>query len=221
VVPTARPCAGRRGGRNAGRLSLFPAPEDLLHHLRHGAGRGSRGEGLALEARFRPSRAPSDVPCDAGETPTGGLARVRDDVVAMVPLDGLNTSRYEGAGMCAGVKTTAALVALAGLSMTTEAAEPTTLTLACKGTQISRGRAGTTSEQIDIGIIFDFQKKKVIGLSDDPDSITGFDETRISFASTLPGWVMSGTIDRLTGWLLAGSIKSELGTGKEILSFSY
>jgi hypothetical protein len=33
----------------------------------------------------------SDVPCDAGETPTGGLARARarDDAVAMAEIDGV------------------------------------------------------------------------------------------------------------------------------------
>jgi hypothetical protein len=104
---------------------------------------------------------------------------------------------------------------------TAQADEPTTLTLACKGTQISQGDAGTTSEQIDIGIIVDFQKEKVIGLSDIPDAITGLDETRISFGSIIPGWNMSGTIDRVTGALVAASIKSNPGTLKKILSFSY
>jgi hypothetical protein len=75
-----------------------------------------------------------------------------------------------------------ALTAMVAALSTAQADEPTTLTLACKGTQISQGDAGTTSEQINIGIIVDFQKKKIIGLSDDPDTITGLDETRISFS---------------------------------------
>jgi hypothetical protein len=72
------------------------------------------------------------------------------------------------------------LLALAGLSMPAQAAEPTgTLTLACKGTETSRGGAGTASDQINIGVIVDFQKKAVLGLSGDSESvpITSISET--------------------------------------------
>jgi hypothetical protein len=109
---------------------------------------------------------------------------------------------------------------VSGLSMTAQSAD-TTLTLACKATETQTGGAGTVSEKIEIGIIVDFQKKRVIGLSDDPLTIRGVDETTVSFDAMLPGWVMNGTIDRVTGMLVAASTKSHPATGKEILSLSY
>ena len=66
------------------------------------------------------------------------------------------------------------LLALVGLSISTaQAAEPTgTLTLACKGTETERwGEAGTSSDEISIGIIVDFQKKAVLGLSGDSEPV--------------------------------------------------
>jgi hypothetical protein len=57
------------------------------------------------------------------------------------------------------------LLALAALS-TAQAAEPTgTLTLVCKGTETHKG-AGISSDQINIGVMVDFQKKIVTGLTD-------------------------------------------------------
>jgi hypothetical protein len=88
-------------------------------------------------------------------------------------------------------------LALAVLS-TAQAAEPTgTLTLACQGTETDKGGAGTTSAQINIGVIVDFQKKAVLGLSGDsePVPITSISETTISFATQETGWVMNGTLD--------------------------
>jgi hypothetical protein len=111
-----------------------------------------------------------------------------------------------------------ALILLAFLGQ----AEPTgTLTLACQGTETQRGGGGTTSEQINIGVIVDFQKRLVIGFSDSPLRITGVDETTISFSGEDTGWGMNGGIDRVTGWLHGASLKSDPSTRKTILSISY
>jgi hypothetical protein len=119
------------------------------------------------------------------------------------------------------------LLALAVLSMSNaQAAEPAgTLTLACKGTETDKGDAGSSSEQINIGVIVDFQKKAVLGLSGGepvPAPITSISETTISFdiAVSAVGWVMTGTLDRVTGALVASSLKSDPSTRKTILSVS-
>ena len=54
-----------------------------------------------------------------------------------------------------------------------------TLTLACKGKEISKGGAGTNSDQINIGVILDFQNKTVTGLS---DSFLRFTRTYLKIA---------------------------------------
>jgi len=115
------------------------------------------------------------------------------------------------------------LLALAVLSISSvHAAEPTgTLTLACKGTEVSKEDAGTSSDQINIGVILDFQKKTVTGLSDSLLRIIGLTETTVSFNGAEAGWFMNGTLDRVTGFLIAASIKSDPNTRKTILSLSY
>ena len=113
----------------------------------------------------------------------------------------------------------AVAVMLVGLS--TGQAADTTLTLACQGTQIMRGK-GTASEQINIGVIVDFQKKAVLGLGGESESvpITSISETIISFDAKETGWVMSGTLDRVTGALVLSSIKFDPNTRKEQLTTS-
>jgi hypothetical protein len=124
------------------------------------------------------------------------------------------------------------LLALAGLSTIAGAAEPATLTLACKGTETDRVGAGTSSDEISIGVIVDFQKKAVLGLSgnflglsgeSESVPITSISETTISFAveEIGVGWVMNGTLDRVTGALVATSIRSNPSTGKTMLSVSF
>jgi hypothetical protein len=105
---------------------------------------------------------------------------------------------------------------------TAQAAEPETLTMACKGTETDKGGAGSSSEQINIGIIVDFQKKAVLGLSGDsePVPITSISETTISFAANATGWVMTGTLDRVTGALVLSSIKLNPSTRETILTVS-
>jgi len=70
----------------------------------------------------------------------------------------------------------------------------------------SRVGAATSSEVINIGIIVDFQKKTVVGLSDNALTIVGSTETTISFV----GGTMKGTLDRVTGTLDATLIRSDL-----------
>ena len=91
----------------------------------------------------------------------------------------------------------------------TEQAADATVTLACKGTQTSGGGARTSSEVINIGIIVDFQKKTVVGLEPTvPLTIVGLTETEISFHGSETDWQMSGTLDRVTGSLVATSVRS-------------
>ena len=104
------------------------------------------------------------------------------------------------------------LLALAGLSISTvQAAESEKLTLACKGTSAVKG-LNTHSEQINMGMLVDLQKKEVIGLSNSPVAITNVDETKISFSGSEPGSRIDGTIDRITGVLIVTSIKSDPNT---------
>jgi hypothetical protein len=98
-------------------------------------------------------------------------------------------------------------VILVGLSAA-QAAD-TTLTLACQGTQTSGEGARKSSEVINIGIVVDFQKKTVVGLEPAvPLTIDGLTETTISFVGGEREWHMSGTLDRVTGSLIAASIRS-------------
>ena len=99
-----------------------------------------------------------------------------------------------------------ALIAMVTCGLLRAQAADTTLTLACKGTETSKGGARTSSEVINIGIIVDFQKKTVVGLSDNALTIVGSTETTISFV----GGTMKGTLDRVTGTLDATLIRSDL-----------
>jgi len=95
----------------------------------------------------------------------------------------------------------AAMLALAGLSISTaQAAEPTgTLTLACQGTQNRYSAEGMKSEPITMTLIVDFQKKTVVGFpdSDAPVNITNSDERTISFSSDGGSSRFNGIIDRV------------------------
>ena len=109
------------------------------------------------------------------------------------------------------------LLVLAGLS-TAQAAEPTgTLTLACKGTSIVEYVAthNKVPSQVTIGIIVDFQKKAVVGFTpgdDIPVMIKDVDETAISFGGQAFNVIISGTIDRVTGTVVATIINGETTT---------
>ena len=115
-----------------------------------------------------------------------------------------------------------AQIALGVIIGLAQAAEPTgTLTLACTGTKTYQGGEGNTSEQINISIIVDFQKRSVMGLSDGPLAISDVNETTITLSGAATGWVMNGGIDRVTGSLYAVSIRSDPSTRQTILSISY
>ena len=116
---------------------------------------------------------------------------------------------------------TSILLALTLIS-SAQAAEPTgTLTLACTGTETHQGGAGNSSEQINISIIVDFQKKSVTGLSDSRVAISSVDETAITLSGAETGWVMNGGIDRVTGSLYAVFYQLDPSTRQSILSISY
>jgi hypothetical protein len=125
------------------------------------------------------------------------------------------------------LRTCQRIIALAAMlvSPSTMSAQPADakLTLACQGTETDKGGTSSYSQQINIGIIVDFQKKAVLGLSHDsePVPITNISETTISLAAKNTGWVMNGTLDRVTGALIAASIKFDPNTRKTILSVSF
>src|SRR6516164_4950804 len=60
----------------------------------------------------------------------------------------------------------AALLVIAGLSMSTQAAEPTgTLTLACEGTMTDMTKTDVKPEPISMGIVFNFSARTVAGFA--------------------------------------------------------
>ena len=100
----------------------------------------------------------------------------------------------------------------------TAQAADTTLTLACKGTLISKWGSGPkSSEVVNISIIVDLQKGTVIGLEPEvPLTIMSVTETMIDFYGSEGSrdnkrlaWSMSGTLDRITGSLVASSSRYE------------
>src|SRR5262245_28567595 len=114
-----------------------------------------------------------------------------------------------------------ALFVASGLSMgAAEAAEPNgTLSLACKGR--SESGTGAGSNNISKGVILDFQTKIVRGFTDGVAKITGVTETAISFSGTEEGSVIKGVLDRVTGTLIASSLKSDPNTGRTTSLVSY
>ena len=61
--------------------------------------------------------------------------------------------------------TAAALLVVAGLSMTAQAAEPATLTLACKGTVTDTSKPNAKPEPLSMGIIVNFTARTILGLA--------------------------------------------------------
>ena len=103
-----------------------------------------------------------------------------------------------------------ALTAMVAALSTTAQAADTMLTLACEGIETSQWGSGPkSSEKVNIGIIVDFQKKTVVGLEPTvPLTIDGLTETEVSFHGSETDWQMSGTLDRVTGSLVATSVRS-------------
>jgi hypothetical protein len=106
--------------------------------------------------------------------------------------------------------TAAALLVIAGLSVAVQAAEPATLTLACKGTVTIKASSPTEYEPdpVSMGLIVNFTTRTVQGtarwgpyLFDDQLQITEWNEMTVVFRgfSRFLGMDISGSMDRVTG----------------------
>ena len=110
------------------------------------------------------------------------------------------------------------MIAQIALGVIIAAADPTgRLTLACKGTNIVEYEAThkKVSSQVTMGIIVDFGKKTVVGFTpgnDIPVMVEDVDETSISFEGHALNVMISGTIDRVTGTVVASIINGETTT---------
>ena len=84
---------------------------------------------------------------------------------------------------------------------TAQAAEPTTLTLACQGMEtITREKAVSTN------MIINFATQTIVGLDAPSNSsikILDMDEVTIHFGGGSPEWKIDGDINRVTGYLYA------------------
>jgi hypothetical protein len=100
------------------------------------------------------------------------------------------------------------LLALLGLA-TAQAAEPTgTLTLACEGTlkQVHQPDAGPDPMSTNIVINFTDRTVTGFGRTDFPVNISANDVTVSFLGSSLAGWRLFGSIDRVSGELQAYSL---------------
>ena len=116
-------------------------------------------------------------------------------------------------------RSTAALLVVAGLSMTAQAAD-TTLTLACQGTATS-GTQDTKPEPISMGIIVNFTNYTVQGFGY-PVKITDVNEVTVAFEGSKPlgatVWSAWGSIDRVTGDVEASSTMTATKTGNILMT---
>jgi hypothetical protein len=113
-----------------------------------------------------------------------------------------------------------------GLSMTAQAVEPATLTLACKGT-VTTGNG--KPEPISMGVIVNFTNGAVQGFGF-PAKIIDVNEVTITFNDVEPaaeGFTRSaeqgtyGTIDRVTGDVYVTNTMKETKTGKAVYSTDF
>jgi hypothetical protein len=96
--------------------------------------------------------------------------------------------------------TAAALLVMA--SMTAQAAEPATLTLACQGTVTNVMAAKPKPEPVSIGIIVNFTGGTVEGFGAFPAKIRTVKEVTVGFERDFEQssiWTIYGSIDRVTG----------------------
>jgi len=126
-----------------------------------------------------------------------------------------------------GMKTTAAAL-LVVTSMTAQAAEPETLTLACNGTVTDDDKP----EPVSMGIVVDFANRTVQGFLTPGDglavyypvNITGWDDVTVSFRGSGSDKIGSssirGTMDRVTGDVSALLLLSS-DTNKLISALKY
>jgi hypothetical protein len=109
---------------------------------------------------------------------------------------------------------------VSGLSMTAQAAEPATLTLACKGT-VTTGNG--KPEPISMGVIVNFTNGAVQGFGF-PAKIIDVNEVTITFNDVEPaaeGFTRSVTIDRVTGDVYVTNTMKETKTGKAVYSTDF
>lgn len=123
----------------------------------------------------------------------------------------------------------AAMILVAGLSTTAQAAETGTLTLACMGTTVA-GYEGAKPDPISMGLVVNFTAGTVQGfgtpgLVDVPVKITGINDVTVAFGGSdrVVGsdWNILGSIDRVTGDVDANQIVTDTKTGKMISSTGY
>jgi hypothetical protein len=79
-----------------------------------------------------------------------------------------------------------------------QAAEPATLTLACKGTVTNIMAAKPKPEPVSMGIIINFTGGTVEGFGAFPAKIRTVNEVTVNFERDSP-WTIYGSIDRVTG----------------------
>jgi hypothetical protein len=92
-------------------------------------------------------------------------------------------------------------------SMTAQAAEPETLTLACQGTQTKLTEltdAKPESQSISMGIVVNLTARTVEGfippgVGEFPVKIDAINQVTVSFGGYKDGWRVVGGIDRVTG----------------------
>jgi hypothetical protein len=120
----------------------------------------------------------------------------------------------------------AALTAL--LATTAQAVETGALTLACNGTWVG-GAEGAKPEPASLSLIFNFTAGTVQGFGvpdlDYPIKITGINEATVAFFGSVQtselSLSLSGTIDRVTGEVVANEVGRETKTGKTFVSTGY
>jgi hypothetical protein len=111
---------------------------------------------------------------------------------------------------------------VAGLSMTAQAAEPATLTLACKGT-VTDMTPNAKPEPLSMGLIVNLTARTILGSagpgSGTPVDILFMDDVTVTFFGSYSDqyrrWRLSGTIDRVTGDLEATNINEMEKTSSE------
>ena len=115
-----------------------------------------------------------------------------------------------------------------GLS-TAQAAEPTTLTLACQGTTTA-GTEDAKPEPISMGIIVNFTKRTVQGFGhpgfiDYPVQITAWNDVTVAFGGSQAfgnqKLSISGSIDRVTGDVEATDLSTDTKTHNTVSSLHY
>jgi hypothetical protein len=119
-----------------------------------------------------------------------------------------------------------AMILVAGLSTTAQAVETETLTLVCNGVG---GAEGKLEPIVSLSLIFNFTAGTVQGFGAVPDldypiKITGINELTVAFGSvqtSKSSLSFSGTIDRVTGQVLAKEIGRGTKTGKTFVSTGY